>query len=255
MNKYLKILGAAAILSSSSFAAQAVTVGGVTWDPDHPLDFSGVTAVVHQDVDASGVLSGYGRITTLNGQPSSDFCSGCELTFVYGGYTPGGGAVILPGDAVSIDYSGGFLNMYVDITPDAPLTDHTLLTAANTGSDGGANALWLSTVGHAGVGGFSLIGTAVGPVGDPVTLSGLGRLDVTGGLAQVYVDTDTISDTIGGFADFSFSTSFTIRVSPTSADGSGNFQGLSVVPEPASLGIFALGLLGMAGFARKRKTS
>ena len=253
MNKYLKILGATAILSSASFATQASSVGGVVWNPDHPNDFSGVTAVMHQDIDPlTGVLSGYGNITTLNGQPNSAFCPGCELTFNFGGYTPAG-SVLLPSANTVIDYNGGFVDFYVDMSPDAPLNDHSVLTAANTGSEGGANALWLSVVGHPGISGF----TFEGEVNSAFTrLTGFGDWDVTGGLAAPNLNTDTVPDGAGGFADITFGTTLNIQVTQTSADGAGNFQGDSVaVPEPASLGIFALSLLGMAGFARKRKTS
>jgi hypothetical protein len=231
--------------------ASTVNVGGVTWDPDSPLDFSGVTAVIHQDIHpVTGELSGFGRITTLNGEAPGTFCPGCELTFQYSGYVPQPlSATVLPSAGTTIEYTGGVVDLYVDFTPDAPLNNPTALNLANTGSEGGVNKTWLSVIGHVGIGGFTFEGTANAAF---TRLLGFGDWDVVGGLAASNIDTNTVSDGQGGFADLTFATSFTGQITPTSANGSGDFQGNSI-PEPATLSIFGLGLLGMSAFARRRK--
>jgi hypothetical protein len=239
---------------SLCFSAQAsvINVGGVNWDPDALSDWSGVIGLIHQDVDAvTGELSGFGRISSMNNTGSSTFCPGCELTFQFGGFTPIG-SVILPSAGLSIDYMAGYLNVYVDFTPETDDFDFTKLTSANTGDEGGANALWLSAAGHAYSGITTFTGTAVN-VNASLNLSGLGFLDVVGGLAAANLNTDTIL-TDNGFADIKFVTSFSIDVTPTYANGSGNYQGDSIeVSAPNTSLMFILLCLGFAGVNGYRK--
>jgi hypothetical protein len=256
---------ALSVLSGTSAIAGVTTVGGVTWDTDFALDFSGASSVIHQDIDSTtGEVTGYGRVTTLNGAGNTSFCSGCELTFNFSGFFP---SVLgsIPSGGAAIGYTGGFLDLFVDFTPEVDPSnddiggylDHTSMTAANTGSDGGANATWLSLAGHAAGGGVTFIGTSSSTFGTN-NLTGAGLFDVVGGLAASNIDTNTLLDGIGGFADLVFSSSFSIpsTLGFLSSDGTANFSGKSVVndvPEPAMLGLFGLGLLGLSTLSRKRK--
>jgi len=87
--KLVKTLAAAAVLAMSSFATQAspITVGGVTWDPEAPafmgLDFTADTAQSFFQVfnSSTNALTGYGRIASVQG--NQNYCLGCELLFKF----------------------------------------------------------------------------------------------------------------------------------------------------------------------------
>jgi hypothetical protein len=240
-----KVLAGAAFAATALTSAYAAptTVGGVTWDPDSPLDFSSFSIAIRQTIDpVTGVVSGFGFISTMNGTSQATFCPGCELTFSFGGFTPISSNPIPSTSNSTVLYTGGFVNVYVDSTPEITNpSDPTTLSAGNT-SDGN---LWLSLVGHpVAPSGVTFTGTVTA-----VGLAGIGDLDVTGGLAQANFDTNTRPDG----ADFSFSNSFTLFL-PTllNAAGTGNFFSNSIaIPEPASLALAGVALLG-AGLARRR---
>lgn len=247
MKLFKKLLAGVALAAATITGAQAapINVGGVVWNPDSPLDFSGTTATLSQFINpVSGELSGFGVITTINGTGAGTFCPGCELTFQYGGYIPVavGAVPTIANVGTQIAYTGGFVKVYVDSTPNANPADPLALNVGNA-TDGN---LWLDMVGHA-VNGVTLTGFNF----FPSFLLGQGLWDVIGGLAQGNLDTNTKADG----SDLAFTNSFTSfpTGSPLFSTGTGNFQGNSI-PEPGSLLLLSLGLLAIAS-ARQRKSS
>ncbi|WP_438863404.1 PEP-CTERM sorting domain-containing protein [Neptunicella sp.] len=261
MNKAIFSAAALALSLSASAIASPVNVGGVVWDPDSFFDFTSNSNLVEDllDAGADGVfgtaddvvdtLSGFGLVTGLNGTNQSTFCpSGCELTFEFGGFEIA--SVIPDGGGARLGFTGGWINFYVDSS-----TAYNALDKS-TAVDGGTP--WLSLQAHETFSGIHGIMTSIDATlssygaGTDAGLGG-GLLDVVGGAAMGNFDTDTQTDG----ADWVFSTSFQPIPSGATPDGlelfgTADFRGSSI-PEPSSIAILGLGLLGLAGASRRRQ--
>lgn len=245
MNTFKKglLAGAAALAMSMSAQASEINVGGVVWDPDEAgglpslADFASFGSIFETAVENQGdILTGRGKFERVNSALSNEgsFCPGCELTFTFeavlDGFvgTPTGIGGSTNGDFFFSDLT---ISIFVDHTPD-------YIGTAASAADGD---LWLKLTSDL----LSGTGTNLGSGSD--SGSGTSVLDVVDGLAMGNFDTNTEA----GGADMVLNSSFFDLGLPGELGGTFDLRGDSI-PEPSTIALLGLGLLGFAG-ARKRK--
>jgi len=277
MNKWLKA-SALSVALSAPLAASAATVDGITFNAGGIFEtidlFEGSNIVNDSNgnniVDAPGEeLVGIGIVNRIleagtNAVLWENGDNGRELTVYFHSYIAENVVVNASGD-LDIDFTGGVVEIYSDLARD--------FSAVGTQAAGIASAsggdLFLSLAGSAiGLGSkVAEIGGLTGAdvtlastgilLGGAVTVLGSGNLDVTGGDAAAYFDTNTFNCTsaIGrcpNDADKTFSSSGQLNPEAQWAfTGSGEVQDVAV-PEPMTTALMGLGLLGMGVVRRKR---
>jgi len=264
------LVTALALATGGTALATPITVGGVSWDPSSGFDLN-INAFNLRETSVSKVgevLHGYGQIGSING--NNAFCvgsgSGCDLTFQFM-YTVQNLGTSGSGNPQAI-FTNGSIQFYTN--PAGSFNMQFPNTA-------GPGTLWLTLTGHTGlISGFSTTGgtgelfsNINGTVAHPTFGStGAGFLDATGGPAMNFVNTHTIDDGLGGFADFFINSSFFTQafggcgtttnladVCTYPIQGTGELQG-KTVPEPGEMGLLGLGLafLGLLVGRRRKET-
>lgn len=279
MNKLTKALALAGLASTLvwSTASSAATIDGITFAAGNTLKIG--TIYEGQEIAGGGyttaitapgqVLGGIGIVDAIkDGGGNTVWANGTngrELTFQFGGYVAET-ITFLTGGFISINFSGGNATFFSDATPNfSPSLGGTALDVA-TAVDGNS---WLNVVGGAtGVvcgpldGCFSGAGTVITLqsvilAGTLQTIgSGVGNgfmnVDLAGtGAANTHFDTNAAA----GGNDFSLGSSFnsTTATGDFFASGSFDLRG-SAIPEPATLALLGIGLLGVAAGSKRRRT-
>ena len=275
MRKLLAGIAAAVAVCGAPTPASAINIGGI----DIPTGPHFSVASVFEDLltPASVTLNGYGEINSINSLATSTYCGApCELTFTLTGYTVtalSGTNLALSGGTVQVFLDFGGVNFAPSI--DGVTGQTTNAAALAAASDG---TLFLTLTGHAvdALGNTLLAsGTNIGTASP--SFFGTGLWDVAAGpgcgIACPNFNTNSIAADFGGpFADLAFTTSGSSLVIPAYTDrtcvgpagpipgapacvaGSADIRGL-VIPEPGSLALLSLSLIGAGLIGRRRRSS
>lgn len=269
MNLNKLLVAAAAALALGATSASAAVVGGVDFGPfDAHLD---TTTLAETLITGDGqVLRGYGQVNTVNG--NSNYTGDASKLYFYFEYTSQNFT------GTSVEFTGGTIDIYKGTLGNLLLTDSETNVANITGL-----SEWARLTGHGNMGGGASASAEIVAngtlTGSTVSFTGSGQLDVDTsgafGLASVadFLDGNSIMDAIGGFYDIAITTSGNNFVLNPNDDldgcddgtadagqwciaGSADLRGDLVIPEPTSLALVGLGLLGAGvGSLRKRKSA
>jgi hypothetical protein len=251
MNNFKKIIAA---------SGAEVTAGGVTWDATSVNNgvsasfnfqqwFSGDAYGVGADgqetlVSGAAVAPGAGELVGV-GEFDGFFqsrgvgfafnptvCATCELTYAFGGLVID---AITPTEVI-YNTDNAWLHVYFDETPDFGNLVNTTDTAYTELADAQDGTLWASFSFDS----FAVEGTLLGGVANI-------ELSVESGLADVVAALDYNN----GIADIAMTSSSSFANGEEYSVQS-NGQLANKVPEPTTLAIFGLALLGLAGASRRK---
>lgn len=274
----LTVAVAAALGVSAS--AKALTVQGITFSSGANFEFMEI-AESEQSGNGNGVIDAIGeklhgilRITSItdgNGnQTWSNGQDGRELTGYFHDYVAT--EIVSANGKRYIGFTGGALDIYSDNTPNFERNGSQADDIAKA-TDSDFAAPWLSLVGSrimsdaaplTNPGLLQTLRTEVGRLAFTGVVSGTGLLDIVGGAAAQYLDTDAfgacaivngqqVCDTADKTFSSSGQTNLTSRTRPWGLVGTGEIQDVgSALPEPGGVALFGAALASMSLISLRR---
>jgi hypothetical protein len=184
--------------------ASAGSVGGLEISPG--ANFAVTQVYENVPVAVGDTLAGYGKVESINSIAVASLCSGCELTYRFGGYTV---SSVTP---TEVRFTGGFVNLYLGFGADRDFTTANAGGSAGDVVEATNGTRFLSLKGHAvDAAGNTFVGTGTSIGTLTPTGFGTGLLDVdtsASGVANAIFNTNSIAALFGGAADFEIGYSF-----------------------------------------------
>lgn len=241
MKKIILTLAAVALMASN---AMAFSFGGYegpvyfkysNWEMAQGGNNDGVVNQVGETLVGVGLVTGiYADVAGPVQQLWDANTAAEELTIAFGGYQ----AAAINGGA--IDFTGGFMNVFLD-----PAKNFNPTFPSTGATDG---SLFLSTIGAPLTNGITLTSfvTALGP---QFAGFGSGYLTITGGLIADSFAKNTYGLGLDLYMNSTLTAPDTVNGWPVSSQDpvKGN-----VVPEPGTIALFGVGLVGLVLYKRKR---
>ncbi len=263
---YVAAATTAIVLASagSAYAVPTATINGVTFPTGIVAGGNTLQSGILDETLVTAVgqtLTGIGRVDTINDASNNIIWStgtnGVQLAFTFTNYTVSSitAPSALPGQ---VTFTGGTLSFYT--LPTSTIINDPTKTVAQNVATITSGTLFLSETGAPEDQlGHTLVATIpTGTLQNFNAASGFGFLDVSGGPAASYFNTNTFADsfdTNGGLADQSFTSDFSTGASgafPVSGSATlkANATTPTPAPEPASVAMLAMGLLGLTMLRR-----
>ena len=256
-------------LAMGAGAASAANVNGVTFAGGAYFE---VGDVYEGSLASNGtvpilapgdILAGVGRIDTIKDSQGNVTWSrgqnGVYLSYWFDSYkTQAINSAVPATPPFNVIFSGGSIHFYTSATEFNPTgsfaADKATISAGNLWVDATGATTRLCTAADACLDG---VGTPIaldsfilsGSLGSIGSGAGNGLLNFTGGPAQLYLDTNAFP----GGSDAALGSSFNSGSATAgyAASGSIDIRGVAL-PEPATLSVMGLALLGMAGIRRRK---